>query len=63
MQTRSQHIDEFLSRAGWAGAKRAPLAGDASFRRYERIVHDGRQAVLMDALPEKEDMRPLIHIG
>ena len=54
----------FLARHGWGGARIAPLAGDASFRRYFR-VHDnaGRTAVLMDAPPEKEDSRPFLAIG
>jgi hypothetical protein len=33
----------FLAAAGWAGAQILPLAGDASFRRYFRIV-DGDRA-------------------
>jgi aminoglycoside/choline kinase family phosphotransferase len=38
--------------AGWAAARRAFLAGDASARRYERLtLADGRTAVLMDAPP------------
>ncbi len=41
----------FLSEAGWGAAGRAPLAGDASARHYERLALDGRKAVLMDAPP------------
>ncbi len=53
----------FLAAHGWAGARIAPLAGDASFRRYFR-VHDGeRTAVLMDAPPDKEDSRPFLAVG
>jgi len=52
MTGRDQAIDAFLAKAGWAGAVRAPLAGDASARRYERIRHQGKTAVLMDAPPE-----------
>ena len=40
-----------------------PLAGDASFRRYFRVLHDGRSAVLMDAPPPHEDPRPFIAIA
>jgi len=61
--TRENIINDFLARSGWEGARRAPLAGDASFRRYERVYLNDRQAVLMDAPPEKEDVRPFIHIG
>jgi aminoglycoside/choline kinase family phosphotransferase len=49
--TRSEEIDAFLAAEGWRDAARAPLAGDASARRYER-VHDGRRgAILMDVPP------------
>ncbi len=53
----------FLAAAGWAGAQILPLAGDASFRRYFRIVDGDRQAVLMDAPPPHEDPRPFIHVA
>ena len=54
----------FLARHGWGGARIAPLAGDASFRRYFRVhADDGSTAVLMDAPPEKEDSRPFLAIG
>jgi aminoglycoside/choline kinase family phosphotransferase len=43
-------IADFLARAGWDGATRWPLAGDASARRYERLARDsGETVVLMDA--------------
>jgi len=54
---------EFLARNGWAGAEILPLAGDASFRRYFRVVAPGRQAVLMDAPPPNEDPRPFLHVA
>lgn len=63
MTTRSEKIDQFLAASGWAGAKRAPLAGDASFRRYERVAEGSRQAVLMDAPPPQEDVRPFMRAG
>ncbi|MCW6529486.1 MULTISPECIES: aminoglycoside phosphotransferase family protein [Sphingomonas] len=53
----------FLAAHGWAGAEIAPLAGDASFRRYFRITHGARRAVLMDAPPPHEDPRPFITIA
>jgi hypothetical protein len=52
MTTRDQCIETFLAACGFAGARRAPLAGDASARRYERIRLGMRTAVLMDAPPE-----------
>ncbi len=53
----------FLDSAGWSGAQILPLAGDASFRRYFRVVKDGRTAVLMDAPPEHEDSRPFLAVA
>ena len=59
-----ESADDFLAGCGWAGARIEPLAGDASFRRYFRILHDdGRQAVLMDAPPPHEDPRPFISVA
>lgn len=52
----------FLDSNGWRGARIVPLAGDASFRRYFRVLGDGRQAVLMDAPPPREDPRPFIAV-
>jgi len=54
---------QFLADAGWSGAQILPLAGDASFRRYFRVVEETRRAVLMDAPPPHEDPRPFIAIG
>ncbi len=50
----------FLTRAGWSGARIEPLAGDASFRRYFRVIEPTRRAVLMDAPPPHENPRPFI---
>lgn len=57
------HAPGFLERHGWGGARIAPLAGDASFRRYFRIHRPEGTAVLMDAPPEKEDSRPFLAVG
>ena len=55
---------EFVQGSDWAGANVAPLAGDASNRRYLRLHMNGQTAVLMDAPPEKgEDVRPFITIA
>ena len=51
-----QHIAQrFLDLAGWGGARRAYLAGDASDRRYDRLWSGDATAVLMDAPPGKGD--------
>lgn len=47
--------DAFVIAAGWGGADRRFLAGDASDRSYDRLAIDGRTAVLMDAPPGKGD--------
>jgi aminoglycoside/choline kinase family phosphotransferase len=59
---RDQAIAAFLARHGWDKADRRPLAGDASFRRYERLSRDGERAVLMDAPPPHEDVRPFVRV-
>ena len=51
---------DFLAEHGWEGAEIRPLAGDASFRRYFRVIGGERRAVLMDAPPPHEDPRPFV---
>jgi aminoglycoside/choline kinase family phosphotransferase len=63
MAERASLIDAFLARAGWGAASREPLAGDASFRRYVRLRCDGASALLMDAPPPQEDVRPFLHVA
>jgi aminoglycoside/choline kinase family phosphotransferase len=57
------HAAGFLAASGWEGAEILPLAGDASFRRYFRVVHGERSAVLMDAPPPHEDPQPFIAVA
>ena len=57
------HAAAFLDAHGWGGAALAPLAGDASFRRYFRVTGEGRRAVLMDAPPAQEDSRPFLAVA
>jgi tRNA threonylcarbamoyl adenosine modification protein YjeE len=56
--SRALQIAGFLDAVGWAGARRVHLQGDASSRRYERLIDGGRSAVLMDA-PKKPDGPPI----
>ncbi len=63
MSQRSALIERFLAGAGWGGVPRRPLAGDASFRRYERLETVDRRAVLMDAPPPQEDVRPFVAVA
>ena len=60
---RGPQMDAFLQRIGKHGATRRMLAGDASFRRYERVEHEGIITVLMDAPPPWEDVRPFVSIS
>lgn len=61
--TRAQQITCFLADHGYDGAEQLPLAGDASFRRYIRVRHAGRNYMLMDAPPSHEDVRPFVAIA
>lgn len=63
MSEREALITRFLTAAGWGDAERGRLAGDASFRHYDRLRRKGEQAVLMDAPPPKEDVRPFVRIA
>lgn len=60
MSEREAVIARFLARAGWGTAERSLLAGDASFRRYDRLTRQRERAVLMDAPPPMEDVRPFV---
>jgi aminoglycoside/choline kinase family phosphotransferase len=65
MPDRSARIATFLATSGWRDAEARPLAGDASNRRYLRLIQpDGSRAVLMDAPAERgEDVRPFLAIA
>jgi len=63
MTERDSEIRAFLGRHGFAGARRLPLAGDASVRRYERLRGGPRPAVLMDAPPATIDVRPFLAVA
>src|SRR5215468_974444 len=55
---RESRISRFLAAHGWGKCERGRLAGDASFRHYDRLEMGGKRAVLMDAPPPVEDVRP-----
>lgn len=59
---RNKEMDAFLGRVGWQGATRNLLAGDASFRRYERVSGEKGIAVLMDAPPPWENVTPFVDV-
>jgi tRNA threonylcarbamoyl adenosine modification protein YjeE len=51
-------IGRFLEEAGFAGADRARVQGDASTRAYERLVFEGHSYILMNA-PRRPDGPPV----
>ena len=64
MPDRDTAIAAFLDRAGWGGASRSAIAGDASQRRYERLVKFDRTAILMDApAGQTDDPADFLRIG
>src|ERR1700710_2139232 len=56
-------IAAFLKCHGWDPASRVRIAGDASFRKYDRLTDGGNTAILMDAPPPQEDVRPFVRIA
>ena len=63
MADRETRIAAFLAARGWGDAVRQKLPGDASFRRYVRLLRGAKQAMLMDAPPPQEDVRPFLSIA
>jgi N-acetylmuramate 1-kinase len=61
-EARAGLIDGFLARHGWANAERSLLAADASFRSYNRLHRGDQKAVLMNAPPPQEDIRPFLQV-
>ena len=62
-EDRRRAMADFLAAQGWGGNAPAVLAGDASFRRYYRLLDGSRRAVLMDAPPPQEDVRPYVAVA
>lgn len=63
MTNRTAARDAFLATTGWQGATIDALPGDASFRRYFRLAGPKGRAMLMDAPPPQEDVRPFRDIA
>ncbi|MHC8441192.1 MAG: aminoglycoside phosphotransferase family protein [Candidatus Eutrophobiaceae bacterium] len=58
------HIEQWLAQTlHGMPFELVPLAGDASFRSYLRVLCNEQHLVLMIAPPEKEDHRPFLHIS
>ena len=63
MTDRDAVIEKFLEANGHGRALRKPLAGDASVRRYERLIGGMVPAILMDSPPERLDIGPFVHLA
>lgn len=63
MTQRAEQINNLLANTAFAGATLQPLAGDASFRRYIRVIAGEQKAMLMDAPPERENVRPYVAVA
>jgi aminoglycoside/choline kinase family phosphotransferase len=64
MSTLPEGLIEFVANAGWGDCAINPLPGDASFRRYFRLLGaDGATAMLMHAPPPHEDPAPFLHVA
>lgn len=62
-ETRQSLREAFIEASGHADAAVTAIPGDASFRHYYRLNHQGRSFILMDAPPPKEDVRPFVNVG
>lgn len=60
---RERQCRAFLARAGWGDAAHAPLAGDASARRYARLSRGEATAVLMDDPPPEYSVAAFVGIA
>lgn len=53
----------FLERHGFGAARPGPRSADASFRSYRRLSGGPYPALLMDAPPDKEKLRPFVNVA
>ena len=63
MKDRERARRAFVADAGWGDATQAPLAGDASARRYARLTQGGATAVLMDDPPPGHAVAAFVRIA
>jgi N-acetylmuramate 1-kinase len=61
--TRRALISEWLSDLGLSVQRLTPASSDASFRRYFRATFPGGSYIVMDAPPDREDVRPYLKVG
>lgn len=63
VSAREAALAAFLAAGDWRAAMPRPFAADASFRRYFRLEGGPKPALLMDAPPPAEDVRPWVRIA
>ncbi len=63
LSERDTVICNFAAASGWGAADIRAIPGDASFRRYFRLVEPSRRAILMDAPPPEENPRPFLNVA
>ncbi len=56
-------VAAFLAAHGFGAATPRPLPGDASFRRYERLLGGARPALLMICPPGREAIAPFVRVA
>lgn len=54
-----QTLGDFLVTSGWSGARREVVQGDASTRRYERLVKPGGERAILMISPARPDGPPV----
>jgi len=63
MATRDEQIKHWLNENIGGDYSYRPASEDASFRRYFRITKQSQTWILMDAPPDKEDIKPFIRVA
>ena len=64
MQTRENALHQWLKTIYPSNDySLVPLAGDASFRRYYRLIHDGISQIVMDTPPDKLKLEPFVQVS
>ena len=60
--SRDTLLSEFIQQSGFAEHTIEPLAGDASFRRYVRVLTPQTSYIVMDSPPDKLPVRPFVEV-
>lgn len=63
MDSRTLAREAFLARVQPSSARLEALPADASFRRYFRVVDGDAPLMLMDAPPDRENVRPFVQVA